>query len=290
MPKIDIEVVLKVTQRTPSLPQATLRALQVIDDPDHNVSELARVIGLDQTLAARVLQWANSPFYGLRYKVATLDHAIMVMGTRAVQGLLLAVAVREKLSKKMPGYGLERGDLWRHSVAVAAGARWIASLQKYAQPDQAFIAGLLHDIGKLILDELLRYEPAWQIEWAKLQQEGTSFIELEHWLTGLDHAQLGGQIAEKWNLPAVLIEAIAYHHDPNRATVEPCITEWVHLADATALMIGVGLGYDGLCYKVSEQVLRSPTFRTLDLETLMQVQVAAVHDAEDLFQISGAAT
>ncbi|MEW5958863.1 MAG: HDOD domain-containing protein [Chloroflexota bacterium] len=286
MPKIDLEVIFQVTKRTPSLPQATLRALQIIDDPNYSVIELARVIGMDQTLAARALQWANSPFYGLRYKVSTLEHAIMVMGTRAMQGLLLAIAVREKLSQKMPGYGLGKGDLWRHSVAVAAGSRWLAKSQKCPNPDQVFVAGLLHDIGKLMLDELLRHEPNWQIEWTRLQEQGTSFVELEHWLTGMDHAQLGGQIAKSWNLPGVLIEAITYHHHPDQATIEPCVTHWVHLADAAALMIGVGLGYDGLFYELSDQVLNSPGFRSMDLETLMEVEAAAVIDAENLLQIN----
>lgn len=282
MPKIDLDIVFRATQRLPGLPQTTIRALQVINKPDYKVSELTQIIRLDQALAARVLQWANSPFYGLRYKVSTLEHAIMVMGANAIQGLLLTIAVREKLTKSVPGYGLERGELWRHSVAVAAGARWLAKTQKYSQPDQAFVAGLLHDIGKLVLDELLRYEPSWQAEWSKLQQQGAAFIEMEHWLTGLDHAELGGRIAQQWNLPEVLIEAIAFHHKPEQATIEPCVTYWVHLADAAALMLGIGLGYDGLSYELNETAVRQCKLETLDMGTLMQAELEQLNSAEVL--------
>jgi len=280
MPKIDLDVVFRVTQKLPGLPQTTLRALQVINKPDFQISELTDIIRLDQALAARVLQWANSPFYGLRYKVSTLEHAIMVMGANAIQGVLLTIAVREKLTARVVGYGLKEGELWRHSVAVAGGARWLATQQKYSQPDQAFLAGLLHDIGKLVLDELLRYEPSWAEEWRHLSEQGASFIELEQWLTGLDHAELGGKIAEQWNLPDLLIEAIAYHHTPEKATVQPCLTQFVHLADAAALMIGTGLGYDGLAYELDQSVLTDCNLEALDMEELMQVEVDYLEDAE----------
>jgi HD-like signal output (HDOD) protein len=107
---------------------------------------------------------------------------------------------------------------------------------------------------------------------------------LEHWLTGLDHAQLGGRIAEKWNLPPILVEAIAYHHEPARATTEPHVTYWVHLADAAALMLGISLGYDGLCYELNEEVIIASGFEELDMEGLMEVELKAVADAEGIFQ------
>lgn len=283
MPKISFDVIFKYTQKLPSLPQTTLQALQILDDPDYKVKALADVIGLDQTLSARILQWANSPFYGLRYKVSTIDKAILALGTVEVRDLLLTVSVSEMLNRKMPGYGMERSALWNHSIAVAAGAKWLARLFKYRRADQVFIAGLLHDIGKLVLDELLSYEKTWQEEWLQLQQQGASFIDLERWLTGMDHAQLGGRIAEEWQLPAVLVEAIRYHHEPTLATVDPPVTEWVHLADAAALMAGIGLGSDGLAYAVSEDAVAHFDLSAEDFEEMMQVEVAAVQDAQSSF-------
>lgn len=286
MPRIDIALVDEVTDRLPSLPQPTLRALQLIDDPKYSAVGLARIIGVDQSLAGRLLQWANSPYYGLRYKVSTLERAIMVLGTRQIRELLMAVSVNEMLSRKMPGYGLERGELWRHSVAVASGSRWLATEHRYAQPEQAFIGGLLHDIGKLIMDELLCYDKSWQQEWQQLRAEGAAFVDLERWLTGFDHAQLGGRVAEKWNLPLALVEAIAYHHQPAKATIEPEITHWVHLADAAALMLGISLGFDGLSYQLSEASIEATNFKSLDLEALMQVEVGSISEAEGIFLLA----
>lgn len=283
MPKIDLRLVDEVTDRLPSLPQPTLKALQLIDDPKYSAVGLAKIIGIDQSLAGRLLQWANSPYYGLRYKVSTLERAIMVLGTRQIRELLMAVSVNEMLSRKMPGYGLERGDLWRHSVAVAAGTRWLTVEHHYSQPEQGFIGGLLHDIGKLIMDELLVYEPSWQVEWNQLRAEGATFVDLERWLTGFDHAQLGGRVAEKWNLPTGLVEAIAYHHEPEKATIEPIITHCVHLADSAALMLGISLGFDGLNYQLSEASIEATHFQSLDLEALMQVEVQAINQAEGVF-------
>ncbi len=280
MPKIDFDVIFKYTQKLPSLPQTTLQSLQLLDDPDYKIRDLVRIIGMDQTLSARLLQWANSPFYGLRYKVAALDKAILALGTVEVRDLLLTVSVSEMLNRKMPGYSMERSALWYHSIAVASGAKWLAKFKKYRRADQVFIAGLLHDIGKLVLDELLMHEKSWQAEWINMQQQGASFVELERWLTGMDHAQLGGRIAEEWQLPALLVEAIRYHHEPNLATIDPPVTEWVHLADAAALMVGVGLGSDGLAYPVSEDAVEHFDLTTADFEEMMQVEVAAIDDAQ----------
>ncbi len=285
MPKIDLRLVDEVTERLPSLPQPTLKALQLIDDPKYSAGKLAGIIGMDQSLAGRLLQWANSPFYGLRYKVSTLERAIMVLGTRQIRELLMAVSVSEMLNRKMPGYGLNRGDLWRHSIAVAAGSRYLAREHQYAQPEQAFIGGLLHDIGKLIMDELLVMEESWVAEWNQLKEEGASFTDLERWLSGFDHAQLGGRVAQKWNLPMSLVEAITYHHQPTKATIEPEITYWIHLADATAMMLGISLGCDGLSYILDEDTVEASRFRTLDLENLMQVEVEAVSGAEGMFLV-----
>ncbi|MCS7220417.1 MAG: HDOD domain-containing protein [Anaerolineae bacterium] len=285
MPRLDLNTVLQITEKLPSLPQPTLRALEIINDPMCNIRELARVIGLDESLATRLLQWANSPFYGLRYKVSTLEQAIMVVGTVAVRDLLLAASVSEMINRKMVGYGLERGDLWRHSVAVAAGAQQLAIMHRYERPDQVMVAGLTHDIGKLVIDELLRLDRGWLAEWNQLREQGVSFLELERLVTGLDHAQLGGRIAEHWNLPEVLYEAIAFHHDPGRAVVEPRVVHWVHVADAAALMLGIGLGYDGLSYIMSEESLLAAGLDGLDLEELMRYEAAAVSEAESLFHL-----
>lgn len=285
MPKINIETILKITQKLPSLPQTTLQALQILEDPDYKVSELSKVIGFDQSLAVRVLQWANSPFYGIRYKVSTLDHAIMAIGKIAIRDLLLTISVSEMLNRKMPGYGMERSALWYHSIAVASGARWLAKLKKYTYPEQVFVGGLLHDIGKLVFDEVLSLDETWQEEWLALQAKGVPFMELERWLSGMDHARLGGRIAEQWNLPATLVEAISCHHEPRLATIDPPVTGWVHIADAAALMLGIGIGYDGLSYPVSEETLQIFNIRPIDLEELMLAEVKAIGEAESALMV-----
>ncbi len=285
MPRLDLQIMLQITERLPSLPQTTVRALEIINDPMCNIRELARVIGLDEALATRLLQWANSPFYGLRYKVSTLEQAIMVVGIVAVRDLLLAASVSEMINRKLAGYGLERGDLWRHSVAVAAGTQWLAIMHRYERPDQAMVAGLTHDIGKLVIDELLRQDKIWLAEWIRLREQGVPFLELERLVTGLDHAQLGGRIAEHWNLPEVLYETIAYHHEPTRANVEPRLAHWVHVADAAAWMLGVSLGYDGLSYAVNEESLQAAGLDGSGLEALMHFEAAAVNEAESIFHL-----
>jgi len=105
-------------------------------------------------------------------------------------------------------------------------------------------------------------------------------MELERWLTGMNHAQLGGRIAEQWGLPSILVEAIACHHEPRLATIEPAVTLWVHLADAAALMMGVGLGEDGLNYELRDDLLEQ--YPAIDFDALIEAEAQAVKDADDL--------
>lgn len=281
--KIELETLLRQTDHLPPLPQVAIKALRLIDDPRCSIPELSKVLSFDQALAGRILRWANSAFYGLRSQVATLDQAIMYLGLMTVRELVVAASVGDMLNRQVAGYSLERGELWRHSVAVAAGTRWVARKQDYRALDRAFIAGLLHDIGKLVLDKLLRSDSRWQEQWNTLREQGVPFTEMERELTGYDHAEIGGFIAEKWNLPKPLCEAIALHHHPDMAESEPNLVSYVHIADAGALMAGIGLGYEGLSYRLDEAVCAHLHWTVPEMENLMQHEVDAVNEAVSVF-------
>ncbi len=288
MPQVELETLLQQTDHLPPLPQVAMKALQLIDNPRCRITDLSRVLSLDQALAGRILRWANSAFYGLRYQVATLDRAIVYLGLMTVRELIVAASVSDLLNRQVAGYSLKRGDLWRHSVAVASGTRWVARQRNYSALDRAFIAGLLHDIGKLVLDKFLRSDMRWQERWNTMREQGLSFTEMECELTGHDHAEIGGYIASKWNLPESLCEAIALHHRPSTAASEPDLVGFVHIADAGALMAGIGLGWEGLCYPLDEAVFASLNWTEPDMETLIQQQVEAVDEATAMFLHQGA--
>jgi len=233
----------------PPIPMAAEAALTVIRNPASGMVELAEVLSLDQALSSLVLRWANSAYFGLVRPVSTVREAVVYLGYQAVQSLILGGSISALLERPVPGYGLKRGELWKHSIAVAAGSRLI--LQKIApqQAEEAYLAGLLCDIGKLAMDVLLQdIDPL-------ARPHSQSLEEMERELFGFDHAHLGAEIARKWHLPPQLIEAIAWHHAPSEAEEPSLIVDAVHASDCAAVMMGIGVGIEGTETLLDERAL-----------------------------------
>jgi putative nucleotidyltransferase with HDIG domain len=227
----------------PPMPQVAQKALELIRDPESNMADLARVLAMDEAMASLVLRWANSAYYGLRNPVSTVQQAVTFLGQRTLHSLVLAASVASLLERPAPGYGLERGELWRHALGVAAGARLLAAPFGNILAEEAYHAGLLCDIGKLALEMLLR-----SVDLSQPHFQNRPFSELEVELFGVDHATLGAELARRWHLPDTLVDAIAHHHLPSQAQKGAVLAAAVHLADAALMMMGIGLGRDGLQY------------------------------------------
>jgi putative nucleotidyltransferase with HDIG domain len=251
----------------PALPASVAQVIGACDDGDMTVGQLSQLILRDQSLTAGMLRLANSAFYGHARRVTTVTDAIVLLGFSAIKSLAISTHTTRLLNRALPGYGLVRGELLRHSVSVALTARRLAVAVQLAPVEEAFVAGLLHDIGKTILSSRLEgaYEELADVARARRQ----AFHEVEIELLGFDHAELGAQVARAWSFPADLEEAIRHHHLPARAERKPRLAHTVHLADAACMMLGVGLGVDGLAYGVDPASLDALGIDAGDLERLM---------------------
>ena len=251
-PMLTLERLLHSVVDLPSLSEVAVRVARMADDPDVSADSVGRVVATDQALTARVLRMANSAYYGVARRVSTVPEAVMILGLRTIRTLTMAASIYPMVSRGLPGYALGRGDLWRHSIGAALCAQ---ALARRARPtshvigpvvaDEAFVAGLLHDIGKMALSIHLKDHLGTTRQ--KALADNVPFVVAERAVLGFDHAQAGAAMSEKWNLPASLVQAIAFHHDPLRASHGnvglACVT---HLADAMCLILGVGVGGDGL--------------------------------------------
>lgn len=247
------QIVEKV-QDLPPLPAIVPRVLKLISDPDSKISELSETLGSDQAIASKVLRLANSAFYGFPRRIATLTDAVILLGFKTIKGLIYAITLYDTFNRETKGYGMKKGELWKHSLAVAITSRSIAKDIGTIDPEQAFIAGLLHDIGKTILDQYLMedFDRVISITLSKK----ISFNDAEKEIFGFDHTELGEQMIIKWNLPTEFQESTRYHHSPLEAPNEDNILiPIVHISDAVVLMLGVGLGADGMFYPMEEEVL-----------------------------------
>lgn len=266
--KISLEQIIHNVDDLPSLPQVVEQVIRITKDPESTARELNEVICQDQVLTARVLRLANSAYYGFARRITTVIEAIIILGFNTIRNLVLTASVHDLLSKEVPGYQLGKGELWYHSIACAMTARMLARQVGFPDSDQAYIAGLLHDLGKVVLSIYVKDTYREIIE--KLQKEQISFSQAEQQILGFTHAEVGARIAEKWNFPPSLVEAIAYHHQPDSARVNPQLTAIIHIADAICLTMGIGLGGDGLCYPLCPKAFQLLGLESTIIEELME--------------------
>jgi putative nucleotidyltransferase with HDIG domain len=270
--------------RLESLPNVVLKALELINDPRSTPQQLAAALSLDQGLTTRVLALASSAFFGVGRRSLSLRESLVRVGFNAVRSLVITAAVAPALDRPLPGYVLDRGQLWRHSVACGLCARNVAAMVGYRDREEAYIAGLLHDIGKLIIDRHLRGEFA-QV-FAMAEQQRIPFIEAERMIIGFDHAQIGEIVLEKWQLPAGLSEAVGKHHAPLQSSGTSLLPAIIHVADAITLMLGIGVGGDGLYYAADYEVVRQLGLDVPRIETLMAQLTEAMSQAEDFLRLA----
>lgn len=214
----------------PTLPLVASRLLEAIADPATSSEEVARIVSLDPALTARTLKLANSDFYGFPRKVGSVELAVVVLGANTVRDLVLSAAVFRTMGEA------DLNGLWNHCMATGVAARMLASRTRYRLAGEAYAAGVLHDIGKVALRQSFpdRFEGIVALS----REQGLSIAEAERGVLGSDHAELGGWLAERWGLPADLVEAIALHHRPERAVVNPELVNLVHLANSLAERMG----------------------------------------------------
>lgn len=222
------QVVARLKQ-LPSLPSAVSELLASFGDEDVDVGRVANQIGRDQGLTARVLRVANSSFYGLQSRVGTIHEAVVVLGFRAVRSMVLAVGMSGAFRlDQCPGFDTQ--SYLRHCVAVGLAARALA-VETGQNPELAFTGGILHDIGELLLASNFSAQYAEVLAYRK--QHDCFLVVAERDLLGMDHAEVGGLLAETWRFPTALHQAVAEHHAPASATADS-LADLIHVADAIA--------------------------------------------------------
>lgn len=264
--KLTLEKITKDIVDIPALPQVTSEIMRLTEDPDSTVKDIERVAMQDQSLTARILRLANSAYYGYPRRISTISEASVLLGFQAIRSIALTASVNGLLMKEVKGYGLGKKDLWKQSLSTAIISRHIAKKVKYPKPDKVYVAGLLRDIGKVIMSYYLtkHFNKVMEL----VENENMDFLEAEEKVLGFNHGQVGAEVAKKWNIPGELIEAIAYHHTPEKATIDFKLTSIIHLADAIVMTMGIGLGVDGMVYDYSQKALD-----VLDMDSNMLEQI-----------------
>ena len=240
--RIDREVFQQTLEKKladlPPLPAVVTRIMQTINNPATGADELSRLISLDQGLSSKILRIVNSAYYGFPKRISTITHAVVILGFNTVRNLVLGVSAFGMLPQKAGASGLNRNKFWEHSVATAVAASVLAKTRKpmaRSAVEEAFVAGLLHDVGKLFLDSYFPVQFAVCMAFAS--REKITQGEAERRVLDIDHMVVGRKIAEHWNFPPNLVNAIGAHH-----TDEPFGSAYAYLVAAAEAMSGARPG------------------------------------------------
>jgi len=232
----DVRDAVSRISRLPTLPTVLGQIMEALADENTSALELGRHIAADQSLSATLLRQVNSAFYGFYRRVTTVKDAVVILGFRDVQNLVLAASAFRVFPDSASAY--DRNQLWRHSLATAMAAERIAKRLSLPADGSYFSAGLLHDIGKVALDSV--YPDNFQEAVRRAVSGPLPLYEVEPQVFGMDHAEVGGALAEHWNLPPVLTEAIRKHHIPDQAMLSPELAHVTALANHLAYEASLG--------------------------------------------------
>ena len=264
----------------PSIPGSAVKLLALLESDDSSPQDIEALLRMDPGMTANVLKLTNSAYFGLPAKVGSVKRAVMLLGMNKIKQLVIASCVGAVMDGPIPGYDLPAGELWRHSIAVSVTAEGLIRELESGAAEDTFTAALVHDVGKLILGQFI------QDDLSAIQAaagDNVSFEIAEKEVLGIDHAEIGARVLSHWSLPEELVHAVRWHHDPDGAEVQNRTTDIVHVANVLCLMMGIGVGREGLQYEPSPNVTRRLGLKPFHLERVASQTLQWVEELSDVF-------
>lgn len=260
-----LEKLLKSIDNLPVFPITVFKIGEMLRREDYSASGIVELIQYDQSMAANIVKMSNSPYFGLRQQVGSLRDAVIFLGRDNLMKIVQTAGASRYFKREVRGYTEKTKELWEHSVAVALMSQILSRKIFKQENEKLYLTALLHDIGKVVMGQAV-FESFHEI--SQLVASGEySFLEAEETVVGIDHAALGGKVAEKWNFPKDIVEAIAFHHRPDLlANVDNTMAWLVYLADQICLMSGYTGGFDGLAHRSVHDIIEKFDFHERDIE------------------------
>ncbi len=220
--RLDPQQVVAEFKDIPPMPNVMVKALSVIKNPATGIAELAKIMQVDQAISTKTLSLVNSAFYGFRQQITSIQKALVVLGMMKAKNIIMSLALKQMMTAQ------GSRELWEHSIRCAVAAEILAKEYKVINPDDAFVIGFLHDIGKMLLNTKnpLKYSKVRYLA----AQDNVNLVDIEDAQFGTNHCVLGALISKKWQLPVILTNCIRYHHDPAQSSL-PTVCGIVYCAD-----------------------------------------------------------
>ncbi len=265
----------------PSIPGAAVKLMALLDDPDSSAAQIEDVLRYDAGLTANILRLSNSAYFGMMTHIGSVKQAVVVLGIKRIKQLVLTSCIGAILDKRVAGYDLQPGELWRHSIAVSVAADGLVAELAMPNGDDIFTASLLHDVGKLVMGEFVQKDLE---KIRKAASNGVPFEVAEEMILGMNHAAIGAAILKSWLFPGHIVDAVRWHHSPEDAQERSLIIDVVHVANILSLMIGIGLGSEGLNYQLAPSVTERLGLGTSQIESVASRTLQAVNELSELLE------
>ncbi len=268
----EVEKTVSQIHSLPTLPQIVQKVIEMVGNPNISSAKLAKTISLDAPLVSKILKVVNSAYYGLPRKISTLTQATVVLGFNAIKNIVLTTSVFTMFNKNGNHSRFDRKKFWEHSIGCATASKILSKKIHLCLPEEAFVAGLIHDIGKIVLDQFLHqdFEEILNL----IQEKNISILAAEKEVLGVDHCQIGEWLCDKWNFPRQIQESVAYHHSPELATINRKIVTIVHLGNAISRSEGLGFSGDSQPVYINPVYLK---FVNINKEELTDIK-AEIHE------------
>ncbi|MGD0339826.1 MAG: HDOD domain-containing protein [Bacteroidota bacterium] len=239
--------------RLPALPAISTEVVKLVSNPRTSAASLAHLVSKDQVLTARLLKVANSPLYGFPRRISTIDFAIIVVGFNTFKEIIISASLLDSIHKRNT-HSFDPQAFWDHAAATGAAARKFSHEFNYRLSGEAYVAGLLHDIGIIIEEQFFPREFREVIQ--LMRTHNVSHIDAEKKIFGVTHADIGSWLAARWNFPEQLVEAIRYHHFPEKAKRNPELVALIHCVDVLSTRCHGGRSEFDSLITISPDVLR----------------------------------
>lgn len=283
-----LEIVDKV-QKLPTLPSVADKITNLINDPTCTAIRLAEVINKDQSLTTRVLRLVNSAYYSLAAEVTNVKHGIALLGFKTISQMVISIAVFDVFTGRY-GEEFDRRGFWKHSIGCGVIAKLLAQKSRYLREDDCFTAGLLHDIGKVVLDQYLHDDMIQVMQ--RVREKEISFVEAENEVVGLNHAAIGGEVMKKWNIPLPVLVAVKHHHqEPEERNGSPfsqdLIVDIIRLSDVICKCQKIGYTGDSIVPELKEGLWERLHLDRPSIDAVVRTSAEEIERASILIDLTG---
>lgn len=277
--KIVIDAIQEISHIA-TLPEVTMKIIRLVEDPDSTAQDLNRIITNDPALGARILKVVNSAFYGLPGQIGSINRAIVLLGLNAVKNIAIAASLAKLFRGGQICPGFDARDLWSHSIAVATATKQLADRSGLGLPDEAFLSGLIHDIGIMVEVQARRAKFIEMFEKLK-QQPGLTMREAERQVLGATHEQFGAGLCRMWKFPMSLGYVTGFHHRPMElAPGHRRLTCLVHVADIVAARAEMGFRGTVESFDVAPEILQETNLTPQVIEETITSLPDAIEQAD----------